>query len=88
MEEKKEKISFQRILTLEYKADLDVKHEKEVPNFSEAKMFFCVKKKKKKKKQEDSLLENSESYPGQFTSLEFLFCLIFGQFFKKDPERS
>lgn len=40
------KSRFGEILAVEYKADLDVKRDREVPNFSNAQMFFCVKKKK------------------------------------------
>lgn len=39
------KSRFGGILAVEYKADLDVKCDREVPNFSNAQMFFCVKKK-------------------------------------------
>lgn len=41
----KKKSWFGGILAVEYKADLDVKRDREVPNFSNAQMFFCVKKK-------------------------------------------
>ena len=85
MQEKK-KSKFRGILAVGYKANVDVKCDRELPDLSYAKMFSCVKKKKI-----GALLENDESCTGQFTLIKFFFCfffcLVFGRFCKGVLER-